>query len=211
MAQKMMKRMPSGLEEGMEKLSPTEELDVEHGQLTRILLAMDNVLRSEGSIPKANLGPINQACMLIKQAVVEHHMKIEEEIIYPRFENTELADFASALKTQHIEARKLLARMESLSKTGAVRDRSEMEELKRVFNDFKDMIIAHAAWEETILFPVMEGTWSKDDLNNLRETQEQDEKKLLGKDATEKLNTMLMSVESACGVNGINDFTRRLK
>jgi hemerythrin-like domain-containing protein len=211
MAQKMMKRMPSGLEEGMEKLSPTEELDVEHGQLTRILLAMDNVLRSEGSIPKANLGPINQACMLIKQAVVEHHMKIEEEDIYPRFEGTDLADFASALKSQHIEGRKLLARMDSLSKTGAVRDRSEMDELKRVFNDFKDMMTAHAAWEETVLFPVMEGTWSEDDLNDLRETQEKDEKKLLGKDAVEKLNSMLMSVEAACGVNDVRDFTRRLK
>jgi hypothetical protein len=40
MAQKMMKRMPSGLEEGIEKMSPTEELALEHGQLTRILLAM---------------------------------------------------------------------------------------------------------------------------------------------------------------------------
>jgi hypothetical protein len=81
MAQKMMKRMPSGLEEGIEKMSPTEELALEHGQLTRILLAMDNVLRSEGSIPKANLGPINQACTMIRQAVVDHHMKIEEELV----------------------------------------------------------------------------------------------------------------------------------
>jgi len=211
MAQKMMKRMPSGLEEGMEKLSPTEELDVEHGMLTRILLAMDHVLRTEGNIPRANLGPINQACMLIKQSVVDHHMKIEEENIYPRFENTELADFASALKSQHIEGRKLLARMESLSKTGAVRDRAEMEELRKVFNDFKDMMTAHAAWEETMMFPVMVGTWSEDDLSDLREKQEQDEKMLLGKDATEKLNSMLTSLESACGVNDVRDFTRRLK
>jgi hemerythrin-like domain-containing protein len=211
MAQKMMKRLPSGLEEGMEKMSPTEELSVEHGILTRILLAMDKVLTGEGSITKANLGPINQGCALIKQAVVDHHMKIEEEEVYPQFENTELADFTGTLISQHIEGRKLLARMESLSRTGAVRDRSEMDELKRAFNDFKDMITAHAAWEETILFPVMEGTWSKDDLNDLRESQEQDEKKLLGKDATEKLNSMLTSLESACGVNDVSDFTRRLK
>ncbi|HEY3272111.1 MAG TPA: hemerythrin domain-containing protein [Methanocella sp.] len=211
MAQKMMKRMPSGLEDGLEKMSPTEELGVEHGQLTRILLAMDNVLRGSASVPKANLGPINQACKMIRQSVVDHHMKIEEEHVYPRFEDTDLADCASTLKTQHIEARKLLAHMESLAKSGTLRDKAAMEELKRTFNDFKDMITAHAAFEETILFPVMEGTWSQKDLDNLREIQEEDEKKLMGDDAAEKTFEMLASLESSCGVTGLRDYTRRMK
>ncbi len=211
MAQKMMKRMPSGLEDGLEKMSPTEELDVEHGQLTRILLAMDNVLRGSASVPKANLGPIDQACKMIRQSVVDHHMKIEEEHVYPRFEGTDLADCASTLKTQHIEARKLLAHMESLAKSGTLRDRAEMEELKRTFNDFKDMITAHAAFEETVLFPVMEGTWSQKDLDNLREIQEEDEKKLMGDNAAEKMFEMLTSLESSCGVTGLRDYTRRMK
>ena len=211
MAQKMMKRMPSGLEDGLEKMSPTEELDVEHGQLTRILLAMDNVLRGSASVPKANLGPIDQACKMIRQSVVDHHMKIEEEYVYPRFEDTDLADCASTLKTQHIEARKLLAHMESLAKSGTLRDRAEMEELKRTFNDFKDMITAHAAFEETVLFPVMEGTWSQKDLDNLREIQEEDEKKLMGDNAAEKMFEMLTSLESSCGVTGLRDYTRRMK
>jgi hemerythrin-like domain-containing protein len=211
MAQKMMKRMPSGLEDGLERISPTEELTVEHGQLTRILLAMGTVLRAEGSITKTNLGPINQACKMIRQSVVDHHMKIEEENVYPRFENTELADCASVLKTQHVEARKLLAHMESLSKAGTLKDRSEMEELKRTFNDFKDMITAHAAFEETVLFPVMEGTWSQKDLKNLREMQDEDEKKLMGDNAAEELYGMLTSLESSCGITGLRDYTRRMK
>jgi hemerythrin-like domain-containing protein len=211
MAQKMMKRMPSGLEDGLEKMSPTEELAVEHGQLTRILLAMDNMLRGSASVPKANLGPINQACKMIRQSVVDHHMKIEEEHVYPRFEDTDLADCASTLKTQHIEARKLLAHMESLAKSGTLRDRSEMEELKRTFNDFKDMITAHAAFEETVLFPSMEGTWSQKDLDNLREIQEEDEKKLMGDDAAKKTFEMITSLESSYGVTGLRDYTRRMK
>ena len=162
MAQKTMQRMPDGLEEGLEKMSPTEELAVEHGQLTRILLAMDKTLKAAGSSTKANLAPIKQACQMMKQSVVDHHMKIEEKDIYPQFENTELADFVATLKSQHNEARKLVARMDELSKTGNVRDKSEMEELKKAFNDFKEMITAHAAWEETVLFPVMEGTWSEE-------------------------------------------------
>jgi hemerythrin-like domain-containing protein len=206
-----MQRMPEGLEEGLEKMSPTEELSVEHGQLTRILLAMDKTLKAAGGNPKASLAPIKQACQMIKQSVVDHHMKIEEKDIYPQFEKTELADFAAALKSQHMEARKLVARMDALSKTGNVRDKSEMEELNKAFNDFKDMITAHAAWEETVLFPVMEGTWSKEDLKDLREKEKQDEKKLLGKDAAEKVYNMLADLEKSCGISSVSDFTRRLK
>lgn len=206
-----MQRMPEGLEEGLKKMSPTEELAFEHGQLTRILLAMDKTLKAAGGSSKANLAPIKQACQMIRQSVVDHHMKIEEKDIYPQFENTELADLAATMKSQHAEARKLVARMDELSKTGNVRDRSEMEELNRAFNDFKEMITAHAAWEETVMFPVMEGSWSKDDLKYLREKEEQDEKKLLGKDATEKQFNMLAELESSCGIASVSDFTRRLK
>jgi hemerythrin-like domain-containing protein len=70
---------------------------------------------------------------------------------------------------------------------------------------------AHAAFEETVLFPVMEGTWSQKDLDNLREIQEEDEKKLMGDDAAEKMFEMLTSLESSCGVSGLRDYTRRLK
>lgn len=210
MAQKMMRRMPSGIEEGLEKMSPTEELAVEHAQLTRILLAVDNAIRSEGGITRARLDPVNQACRMIRQAVVDHHMKVEEEHVYPRLQDTELADCASTLKTQHIEARKLLARMESLSKPGAARGRAEMDDLTRTFNDFKDMIAAHAAFEESIVFPYMLANWSQKDLDNLREIQEQDEKKLMGDDAVEKLYGMLVDLESSCGITGLKDYTRRI-
>jgi hemerythrin-like domain-containing protein len=73
------------------------------------------------------------------------------------------------------------------------------------------MITAHAAFEETVLFPVMEGTWSQKDLDNLREIQEEDEKKLMGDDAAEKMFEMLASLESSCGITGLRDYTRRLK
>jgi hemerythrin-like domain-containing protein len=211
MAQVTTQRMPPGLEEGVEKMSATEELGFEHAMLDRILLAMDETLMMAGSPSKADLSPVNEACNMIKEVVDKHHMKIEEDEIYPKFEDTDLSDFASTLKSQHDDMRKLVARMEDLSKTGAVRDRSEMDELKRIFNDFHKMVMAHAAWEETVLFPTMEGTWSEDELNDLRETQEEHEKKLLGKDAVNKVYGMLTDLESSAGITGVQDFTRRLK
>lgn len=207
MAQKMMRRLPPGLEDAMEKISATEELTMEHAELTRILLAMDNCMKAAGKSPKSSLRPVVQACDMINQLVVKHHMQIEEDYIYPKFEGTELADFAKVLKDQHGEARKLVAKMENLSKGG----RPDMGELQTAFKDFKDMITAHAAYEETCLFPAMNGTWSDRDLADLREKQEEAEKKMLGEDAAQKVYSMLGDLESSCGVEGLRDFTRRTR
>jgi hemerythrin-like domain-containing protein len=212
MAQKMIQRMPSGVEEGIEKIPATQELGVEHAMLDRILLAMDKTLIEAGSSSMRDLGPVNQGCHMIKELVDKHHMKIEDEYIYPRFEKGgELSDFTSTLRSQHDDMRDMVARMADLSKTGAVRDPSEMDELKRVFDKFHKMVMAHAAWEETVLFPVMEGTWSADELKNLKEKQEEHEKKLLGKDATKKIYGMLADLESSTGISGVGDFMRQLK
>jgi len=203
----MMIRVPPGLEDGLEKMSPTEELAVEHGQLARIMLAMNNVLKKAGKSPKTSLRPVYQACEMIQQAVVDHHMKIEEEHVYPKFDGTELSEFADLLKAQHDEARKLVARMMSLSKGG----RPDMDQLNAAFRDFQDMITAHAAWEETVLFPAMEGTWSAEELSDLREIQEEQEEKMFGKDAAKTVYSKLAELESSCGIEGLRDFTRKLK
>ncbi len=73
------------------------------------------------------------------------------------------------------------------------------------------MLSAHSAWEETMLYPAMNGTWSDDDLDNLKETQEEHEKKLLGEDADEKVYGMLADLEEACNIRSVRDFTFRAK
>lgn len=83
-----------------------------------------------------------------------------------------------------------------------------MEELRTAFTEFHDMMMAHAAWEQMVLFLAMEGKMSEKELDELKEAQEEDEKRLLGDDAEEKVYGMLADLESACGVTGLRDFTR---
>lgn len=206
MAQITMQRPPSGLEDGIEKMSATQELGLEHAVLDRIMLAMNNSMKMAGKGSKSSLQPVVKGCEIIKQVVDKHHMVIEEEEIYPKFENTRLSDMARVLKDQHNEMRKMVSRMENLAKKG-----SDIDNLKNTFMDFHDMVMAHAAWEESVLFPCMEGTWSDNDLDNLKETQEKHEKKLLGEDATMKLYGMVADLEASAGISGVNDFTRRAK
>jgi hemerythrin-like domain-containing protein len=207
MAQKVLERPPPGLEKAMEKISPTEELCIEHAMLDRIMLAMDQTLKMAGS-RKADLSPLKQACAMIRQVVDEHHMKIEEEEVYPKFEDDRvLAPMIEDFEEQHDEARKMVDRLEELAEAG----KPDTAELRRVFMDFRDMMMAHAAREETVLFPAMQGTWSDDELDALKEAQEEDEKKLLGDDADEKVFKMLGDIEAAAGIESVGDFTRRLK
>jgi hemerythrin-like domain-containing protein len=212
MAQEILQRPPPGIEKAMKKVSATEELCMEHAMIDRVLLAIDHTLKTAGRSKKADLTPVTKGCELIKAALVQHHMKIEEDHIYPKFEKDPvLGPLSATLKEQHIEARKLFARMEQLARSATVQGDSDTSELKRVFVDFKDMMTAHDAREATVLFPAMQGTWTDDQLHKLREAQEKDEKKLLGEDADEKLYSMLGEVESAAGIESLNDFTRRLR
>lgn len=211
MAQKMMQKLPEGVKEGKEKISVTEELTTEHGMLDRVMLAMDHTLKKAGSSTKADLSAINKGCSLIRMVVDDHHSKFEEDSIYPKFENTEMSGFVSTLRTQHSEGRKMIDRMMDMSKSGSIRESSDLDTLRSMFRDYHDMMMAHAAWEQTILFPALEGKLSSDELKKLKERQEEHEEKLLGKDATEKSYNMLAEIESSAGISGLSDFTRRAK
>ncbi len=205
MAQKTMVKMPGGVEDGLEKMSATEELCVEHALLDRIMLAMDHTLKMANG-EKVDLSPISKACAMIYQVVDQHHMKIEEDEIYPKFRKGELSSLIGEMERQHDRARELVARMDDLSKGG--KKKADVDELRETFMDFHDMIMAHAAWEQSVLFPVVEGKMSEKELDALKETQEEHEKELLGENATEKVFDMLADLESSAGVMGLKDFTR---
>lgn len=134
------------------------------------MIAMDHTLKKAGTSKKADLSPISKACSMIKLVVDQHHMKLEDEEICPQFEDDPvLKNPASELKVRHDEARKMVFRTEKMSKAG---DKADTAELKAVFLDFRDMMTAHVAREESVLFIAMQGTWSDDQLQGLKETQE---------------------------------------
>jgi hypothetical protein len=69
---------------------------------------------------------------------------------------------------------------------------------------------AHAAWEDSLLFPAITGTLSEDDMGELKGLKKRQERDLLGRDATSNLYRQLTGLELACGVTGPDIFTRHL-
>jgi hemerythrin superfamily protein len=87
--------------------------------------------------------------------------------------------------------------------------RSRLEELKNYFTDFHEMLLAHAAFEESVLFPVLEGTLSGDELKELKMRGTEQEESLFGPDATQKVFDMLYQLEAAAGVKGASHYTKK--
>ena len=178
--------------------------------LIRIMLAMDNTIKAIDMDRKPDIEVITMGCSLLHQLVDLHHMRFEEENIYPLFENGEYSGFISAMRSQHDEGRKFVARIEALCKSGN-RGRSQLEELKNYFTDFHEMMLAHVAFEESVLFPVMEGTLSGDELEELKIRGREQEESLFGPDATQKAFDMLYQLEAAAGVKGASHFTKKAR
>lgn len=208
MAQLMARRLPPEAIQGVKNMPMTEDLSLEHGILSRILMAMNNTIKAIDAGGRPNMNVIAMGCNMMKQLVDMRHMKFEEEYVYPLFDKGECSNFVNTLRDQHNEGRKFVARMESLSKAGSPGS-AQMEELKRDFTMFHDMMLAHAAFEETILFPILEGAPSDDQMRNLKMLGVKQEESLLGPNATQKAFDMLSELEAAAGVTGLSNFTQK--
>jgi hemerythrin-like domain-containing protein len=204
----MVPRAPPELIKGVKNMPITEELSLEHSLLTRILLVLNNMIMAPDSGPQPNMKLFAMACTMMKQVVDMRHMKFEEESIYPMFDNGELANFVSTLRVQHDEARKFVARMDTISKSGTL-NQPQVEELKRDFVAFQTMITAHAAYEESILFTVIEGALSDEQMRELKSRGVKQEESLLGPNATQKVYDMLAEFEDMAGVTGLSFYTKK--
>jgi hemerythrin-like domain-containing protein len=192
--------------DGVQKMPLTEELALEHGMLMRIMLAMNTMIKgAEGGRP--NMDALSMACDMIRKLVDEHHMKFEEEQIYPRFEKGDMADFVKTLKAQHDEARRFVSQMSQTTKMGQITT-STIENLRRNYTAFQDTLTAHAAFEETLLFPLVRGSISDDELNRLKTAFKEQESRIVGSDPTRKAYTLLSELESKAGINDLSFYTK---
>lgn len=189
-------------------VSPTEALSREHAMLTRLLLAMDNVANMAAEDMSTDVSPINKATQMIKRVVIDHHSKFEEEQIYPRFEGNDLlSSLTEVLEDQHDQAERINQALADLTKSGKIDDESGIDELLILCGSLKDMLTAHAAWEESVLFPAMYDLCPQDYMSQLKSRMDDAERKLLGDRGPEALYEELGRIEEACGTHDLDAFT----
>jgi hemerythrin-like domain-containing protein len=185
-----------------EEVSTNEDLMREHGVLNRILLIYDEV---HGRIQaKKDFDPavIGSAAGLIKSFIEDYHEKLEEDHIFPRFEQAgKMIEITVALRAQHAIGRRITEHLTALSKG---KDKAAMAE---PLAQFIRMYRPHEAREDTVLFPAFHDVVSPHEYDALGGEFEGIERKTFGGDGFEMAVSKVADLEKKLGIYDLNQFT----
>ncbi len=189
-------------------VSAPEALSREHAMLTRLLLAIDNVVNNANDDKKTDLSPINSAARAIQAVVVDHHMAFEEQYVYPRMEQIDyLSGMTETLAGQHDDAKVVNNMVLDLTRGGKIKNQTALDELTLLTKSFKDMITAHAAWEETVIFPAMYDLLPERDMDDIDKKFMEAERRLLGNKGIVEIYRTVDSIEDAAGTHDLSMYT----
>jgi hemerythrin-like domain-containing protein len=192
-----------------DEISPVEDLMREHGVLRRVLLIYDDAaLRLETGGLDVDPGVLTQASGIIKSFIEEYHEKLEENFLFPRFEqNNVQKDLVAVLRVQHSVGRRVTAEIRSLSSGVRVVDPGNRRELAAALRRFTRMYRPHAAREDTVLFPALHKIVSGNEYDALGEEFEKKETELFGEDGFESMVEKVATLERQVGLFDLNQFT----
>jgi hemerythrin-like domain-containing protein len=196
-------RSPSG---GEDEVTPAEDLMREHGVLRRVMYLYDEAAQrfdGKGEVP---LDALTGCANIVRRVIEDYHEKLEEEFLFPRYEQAgKLADLTTVLRRQHVVGRTLTDQIVTLAKTSlADADRAKLATLLRSFNH---MYRAHAAREDTVLFPALRGLVGKKAYAELGEQFEDTETRMLGDHGFDKTVAEVSRLEQAFGVDDLARLT----
>jgi hemerythrin-like domain-containing protein len=196
---------------GAEKeVTAAEDLMREHGVLRRILILYREVsprlVADPGKVDAAALG---QAAALFRNFGERYHEQtLEEQNIFPlvRKAGGEGAGLIDTLIAQHARGREINDFVISATRSGKVGS-GDAPRLAKALTAFSRMYEAHAAREDTIVFPAFKQSLGVDRYNELGEKFEEIEKKTFGGDGFDLALDKVAKIEAALGLSNLEGFT----
>jgi hemerythrin-like domain-containing protein len=195
---------PSGEHE--EEVTPAEDLMREHGVLRRIMYLYDDAALRFDAQREVPLDALGAAAAIIRRVIEEYHEKLEEDLLFPRFEKaTKLAELTAILRRQHVAGRTLTAQIIAQAKAPlADADRAKLALALRSFNH---MYRPHAAREDTVLFPAIRELVGAKTYAAMGEEFEDKEKAVLGDHGFERAVEDVARLEQAFGLDDLAQLT----
>jgi hemerythrin-like domain-containing protein len=189
-------------QEAEEDVSTNEDLMREHGVLNRILLIYDEALRRIQGKEKFDPTVLVKSAGLIKSFIEDYHEKLEEDHIFPRFEQSgKLVELTVNLRAQHAMGRRVTDRIIATAKSG------DMPTLQSSLAAFNRMYRPHEAREDTELFPALHSVVSKHEYDAMGEEFERIERKTFGGDGFDMAVDQVTELEKQFGIYDISQFT----
>lgn len=196
--------------EGVEDVSPVEDLMREHGALYRILLIYEEALRRMGAKKEMDPVLLKQSAKIIHDFIEGYHEKLEEEYVFPRLKKEHrLSDTVDALLLQHRVGRTLTGKIMDLSTEAHFKHASDRANLSSMLSGFIRMYRPHAAREDTIVFPEFKKLISPKEYDELGDRFEDREHELFGKEGFEGVVMKIEKIEKALGIYDLTKFTPR--
>ncbi len=191
-----------------EDIPPTEDLMREHGVLRRLLLVYDEAARRLGN-GEASVAPaVAGAAGIVRRFVEGYHEKLEEEFVLPTLEKAgQLVELAKVIRVQHAVGRKLTQAILAGATAGKLATAEGRRALIADVQSFGRMYAAHAAWEDTEVFPAYRERFSEAELDKLGDQFEEQEHKLLGGGGFEGSLREVADLEKTLGIHDLAKFT----
>lgn len=178
----------------------------EHGVLRRIMYLYDEAAVRLDHHAEVPLDALGAGAGMIRRVIEDYHEKLEENLLFPRFEKAgKLADLTAILRRQHQAGRVLTDQILALAKgTPAEADRAQLAARLRSFNH---MYRAHAAREDTVLFPAIRELVGASAYAEMGEEFEAKEHEILGDKGFEHAVEDVAKLEKAFGVDDLAKLT----
>ncbi len=201
------KTAPTKKEEAEEEVSTNEDLMREHGVLNRVLLIYDEALRRIQANEKFDGTVLVKSAGLIKSFIEDYHEKLEEDHIFPRFEQSgnKLTELTVNLRAQHAVGRRLTEKIAAAAKSG------DTQALNKALAAFNHMYRPHEAREDTVLFPALHKIVSKHEYDAMGEEFERIERKTFGGGGFDMAVDQVTELEKQFDIYDISKFTPDVK
>jgi hemerythrin-like domain-containing protein len=191
----------------------TEELMREHGILRRGLIVYAETapkLRSNAdSVPPKALSDTAKLFRLVGE---DHHEKIlEENHVFPVVRKTKgpASAYVDVLQMQHERGRQITEYILAVTNSGKISSTNAVP-LADALTAFVRMYTAHAAVEDTIVFPAWKATFSPAEFEEMTENFEEMERLQFGANEFEDARKIIASIETELGLSDLNTFTAAL-
>jgi hemerythrin-like domain-containing protein len=190
------------------EVTATEDLMREHGVLRRILIAYSECARRiRQASAEGVYEPLNKAAQLFRDFGENYHEKLlEEAYIFPAVgrAGSQASAYPEVLFAQHSRGREITAYILSMTKS---KEPADVRKLASAMRSFVRMYRAHAAREDTIVFPAWKQTMSEEQLDEMGEKFEDIEHKQFGEDGFEKTVSQIAAIEEQLGLADLAKFT----
>jgi hemerythrin-like domain-containing protein len=189
-------------EEGEEDVSTNEDLMREHGVLNRILLIYEEVNHRIAAKQEFDPALVTKSAGLIKSFIEDYHEKLEEDHLFPRFEQAhQLVELTVNLRAQHAMGRRVTERIQESAKA------KDLATLSTSIAAFVRMYRPHEAREDTVLFPALHKLVSRHEYDAMGEEFERIERKTFGGDGFDMAVDQVTEIEKKLGIYDISQFT----